>query len=118
MYQQPRWISDESRLRWVALDREQRQRLFDAARRGEPWPDQDLALAAVHWAWAVLGPPQARRAYPLGDLILRAAPAAMFENVFNGAKQHDMRLSVRRAAKLVERANLPTLEEAGLLQRA
>ncbi|MEY9877513.1 hypothetical protein ABH931_007037 [Streptacidiphilus sp. MAP12-33] len=104
--EQARWVSEESRLRWVALDHTQREELFATARRGEAWPDEATALAAVHWAWAVLGAPGARRPYPWTDLVLRSAPAAMFETVFNGAKQHDMRFSVRRTARQVERANL------------
>lgn len=113
----PRWMTAESARRWGALDPERRAELFAAARRGEPWPDEREALCAVHWSWAVLGPPGARRGYPLGDLLLHYAPAVMFEDVFNGIREHDVRLKVRREARRVEQANLSRLEESGIETR-
>jgi hypothetical protein len=110
----PRWVQPQSRTRWTALGQQEREELFEAARRGEPHPDPEIALSAVHWSWAVLGQPGARRAYPWWDLFLHAAPASMFENVYNGAKQHDMRVSVRREARRVEAANLDHLERLGV----
>ncbi|QMU67471.1 hypothetical protein [Streptacidiphilus sp. P02-A3a] len=109
-----RWVREESRRQWAALGTEQRDELFRSARRGEPHPDPEIALSAVHWARAVLGPPRARRSYPLGDLLLHFAPAAMFENVYNGTKQHDFRPTVRRAARRVEAANLDHLRGLGI----
>lgn len=111
---EPRWVEAESRKRWTALGAQEREELLAAARRGEPHADPEVALSAVHWAWAVLGQPGARRPYPWWDLMLHAAPASMFENVHNGAKQHDMRISVRRDARRVEAANLGHLDELGV----
>jgi hypothetical protein len=65
----------------------------------------------------VLGPPDARRGYPWGDLLLHYAPAAMFDNVFDGTREHDIRLRVRREAHRVEKANLGRLEERGIETR-
>ena len=109
-----RWVQDESRKRWAGLGFEQREELFALAREGEPSPDLELSLAAVHWAWAVLGPPDARRSFPMLDLLMHYAPAAMFDNVYNGTKQHDFRRSVRRQARLVEAANLAQLRRLGI----
>jgi hypothetical protein len=113
-----RWIREESRQQWAALGkldrREERDELFRSARAGEPYPDPEVALIALHWSWAVLGPPGARRSYPWWDLMLHAAPAAMFENVYDGTKQHDMRFQVRREAHRVESANLAHLRELGI----
>jgi hypothetical protein len=109
-----RWVREESRKRWASLGPAQRDELFQAARRGEPHPDPETALSAVHWARAVLGPPGARRAYPIGDLLLHFAPAAMFENIYNGTKQHDFRPAVRREARRVETANLAHLRSLGI----
>jgi hypothetical protein len=109
-----RWVREESRKQWLALGAEQRDELFRAARRGEPHPDPEIALSAVHWARAVLGPPGKRRAYPLGDLLMHFSPAAMFENVYNGTKQHDFRPSVRREARRVEAVNLEHLRGLGI----
>jgi len=113
----PRWVRLESARQWKALDPERRAELFAAARRGEHWPDEQEALSAVHWSWAVLGPPHARRGYPLGDLLLHYAPAVMFDNVFDGTREHDTRLRVRREARRVEGANLGWLEELGIETR-
>ena len=110
----PRWVQPQSRDRWTALSKEEREKVFEAARRGEPYPDQEVALSAVHWSWAVLGEPGLRRTYPWWDLFVHAAPASMFENIHNGAKQHDMRISVRREARRVEAANLEHLESLGV----
>jgi hypothetical protein len=110
----PRWVREESRTRWVALDPEQRDEVFRAARRGEPCPDLELALSAVHWSWAVLGRPGARRSYPWGDLFMHYAPKALFENIYNGTRQHDIRYGVRREARRVENANLPHLNSLGI----
>jgi hypothetical protein len=109
-----RWVRDESRKRWAALGFEQREELFRLAREGRPSPDLELSLAAVHWAWAVLGPPDARRSYPVMDLLMHYAPAAMFDNVYNGTKQHDFRRAVRREARRVETVNLAHLRELGI----
>jgi hypothetical protein len=109
-----RWVEQQSRTRWTAMSKQDREELLEAARRGEPHPDPETALSAVHWAWAVLGQPELRRPYPWWDLLLHAAPASMFEDVRNGAKQHDMRISVRRDARRVEAANLPRLQSLGV----
>ncbi|QMU74926.1 hypothetical protein GXW83_03250 [Streptacidiphilus sp. PB12-B1b] len=109
-----RWVRDESRKRWAALGFDGREELFRLAREGKPSPDVELSLAAVHWSWAVLGRPDARRSYPLGDALLHFAPAAMFDNVYNGTRQHDFRRSVRREARRVEAANLPRLRQLGI----
>ncbi|MBC3842892.1 hypothetical protein GXW82_30075 [Streptacidiphilus sp. 4-A2] len=109
-----RWVREDSRKRWAALGYAQRDELFEAARRGEPHPDPEVALSAVHWARAVLGPPGARRSYPIGLLLMHFAPAAMFENIYNGTKQHDFRLAVRREARRVEAVNLAHLRSLGI----
>ena len=111
---EPRWVREASRRQWAALGAEQREELFQAARRGEPHPDPEVALSAVHWARAVLGPPGKRRAYPLGDAFMHFSPAVMFENIYNGTKQHDFRLKVRREARRVEAANLEHLRRLGI----
>ena len=111
---EPRWVREESRRQWAALKASDREELFRAARQGEPHPDVQVSLSAVHWAWAVLGPPHARRSYPWWDVLLHYAPAAMFENIYNGTKQHDMRTTVRREARRVESANLPHLTSLGI----
>ena len=109
-----RWVSEESRRKWAKLGFEQREELFAAARRGEPYPDPEIALSAVHWARAVLGPPGKRRAFPLGDALMHFSPSVMFDNVYNGTKQHDFRLKVRREARRVEAVNLAHLRELGI----
>ncbi len=115
---EPRWVREESRRQWAALGFDGREEVFRTARAGEPHPDPEVALSGVHWAWAVLGPPDARRPYPILDMLLHFAPAAMFDNVYNGTKQHDMRPSVRRAARQVEAANLDRLRELGIDTRS
>jgi hypothetical protein len=109
-----RWVRDASRRKWASLGFEDRDELFAAAHRGEAHPDPEVALAAVHWARAVLGPPGKRRSYPLGDFFMHFAPSVMFENIYNGTKQHDFRLKVRREARSVEAANLEHLRKLGI----
>jgi hypothetical protein len=109
-----RWVREQSRKTWASLDHAQRDELFAAARRGEPHPDPEIALSAVHWARAVLGPPGKRRPYPMGDALMHFSPSVMFDNVYNGTKQHDFRPSVRRRARRVEEVNLAHLRELGI----
>lgn len=110
----PRWVRDSSRARWAALGADRREELFRLAREGEPYPDLEVALAAVHWSYAVLGRPDNRRRYPWGELVLRFAPAAMYPDIYNGTRHHDMRPVVRRTARAVEAANTPALRAAGI----
>jgi hypothetical protein len=72
--------------------------------------DPTTALLALHWAWAVVGPPGTRRPYPWRDAFLDVRPTAFLTDIYDGDPRNDVRTYVRRDARRVEAAYLPFLE--------
>ncbi|WP_427920611.1 hypothetical protein [Streptomyces sp. cg40] len=85
-----------------------------AVRKGEATKDPATALLALHWAWAVIGPPGARRRYPWRDAFLAVRPTAFLTDIYDGTAPNDARTYVRRDARRVEAAYLPFLESTGV----
>jgi hypothetical protein len=96
------------------MNRGEHAAVVRAARRGEPAPDLATALPALHWAWAVIGPPGARKPYPWQDAFLDARPRAFLTDIYDGTPRNDARTYVRRDARRVEAAYLPLLESLGV----
>ncbi|MEZ0110830.1 hypothetical protein ABH920_004845 [Catenulispora sp. EB89] len=104
----------EARQRWAQLPKEVRKEVIKRARKNEPIPDPRLAKIALGWAWAIQGPPGARKqvgAFTLivdliGNLMLPEGKGTFKRvDIFDGARHHDLNLVVRRTARQVERAN-------------
>ncbi|MEV0739978.1 hypothetical protein AB0I51_29510 [Streptomyces sp. NPDC050549] len=85
-----------------------------AVRKGEATEDPAIALVALHWAWAVIGPLGARRRYPWGGAFLDVRPTAFLTDIYDGTPRNDVRTYVRRDARRVEAAYLPFLEALGV----
>ncbi|WP_327695632.1 hypothetical protein [Streptomyces sp. NBC_00459] len=109
-----RWMRERSRVAWEAMSGSERAVVVRAARTGESTQGPATALLAPHWAWAVIGPPGARRRYPWQDVFLDVRPTAFLTDVYDGKPRNDVRTYVRRAARRVEAAYLPFLESLGV----
>ncbi|WP_405947837.1 hypothetical protein OG588_15715 [Streptomyces prunicolor] len=105
-----RWVREASRVAWEAMSRSEHAAVVRAVRKGEPTRDPAIALPALHWAWAVIGPPGARRRYPWRAALLDVRPTAFLTDVYDGDPRNDVRAYVRRDARRVEAAYLPFLE--------
>jgi hypothetical protein len=68
-----------SRERWRALGRKKQRSIIASAKRGERWPDDNAALVAIGWAWAVLGPPDDRKKVGVFDQVLDVILTIMAE---------------------------------------
>lgn len=110
-----------ARQRWAQLPKADRKEIIRRARKNEPIPDRRLAEIALGWAWAVLGPPGARKKVSKGKLAVELIADLMTPegkgsfkrvDIFDGARHHDLNLVVRRAARQVERANAPADQRA------
>ena len=113
------YITQNLRNAWAALDRKTHRAIATAGRRNQPWPDPDEAVVALGWAWAVLGPPQARRKvgrtskvlYCLMYLVFGLRPQGMAAyDALAGNPRDDDSPTIRWYAKKVEQANLGVLE--------
>ncbi|MEV0485960.1 hypothetical protein AB0I69_35830 [Streptomyces sp. NPDC050508] len=109
-----RWVREKSRVEWEAMNRSEHAAVVRAVRKGEPTRDPATALLALHWAWAVIGPPGARRRYPWKDTFLDVRPTAFLTDIYDGTPRNDARTYVRRDARRVEAAYLPFLESLGV----
>ncbi|WP_405993480.1 hypothetical protein [Streptomyces sp. NBC_00986] len=89
-----RWVREQSRVTWEAMSRREHAAVVRAVRKGEPARDPATALPALHWAWAVIGPPGARRRHPWRDAFLA--------DIYDGTPRND--------ARRVEAAYLPFTE--------
>ncbi|MFI5885104.1 hypothetical protein [Streptomyces sp. NPDC051554] len=96
------------------MSRREHAAAIRAVRKGEPARDAATALLALHWAWAVIGPPGARRRYPWKDAFLDVGPTAFLTDVYDGTPRNDVRTYVRRDARRTEAAYLPFLESLGV----
>ncbi|MFG2953472.1 hypothetical protein ACGF5O_07060 [Streptomyces sp. NPDC048291] len=96
------------------MSRSEHAAVFRAVRKGEPAQDPATALLALHWAWAVIGPPGARRRYPWQDVFLDIRPTAFLTDIYDGNPRNDVRAYVRCDARRVEAACLPFLESLGV----
>jgi len=105
-----RWVREESRVEWEAMNRSEHAAVVRAVRKGEPTRDPATALLALHWAWAVIGPPGARRRYPWKDTFLDVRLIAFLTDIYDGNPRND----VRRDARRVEAAYLPFLDSLGV----
>lgn len=110
---QQRWTSDASRLAWQAMSSQQRRQIVRAARKGQAPEDPGTTTLALHWAWAVIGPPTARRKYPW-LAVFEVRPNAAFADIYDGTSRNDARTYVRRDARKVEKVCLRHLQELGL----
>ncbi|NEA66501.1 hypothetical protein [Streptomyces sp. SID12488] len=109
-----RWVREESRITWEAMSRSEHAAIVRAALKGESTKDSATALLALHWAWAVIGSPGARRRYPWQDVFLDVRPTAFLTDIYDGKPRNDVRTYVRRDARRVEAAYLPFLESLGV----
>lgn len=109
-----RWVREESRISWEAMSRMEHAAVLRAVRKGRPTQDPATALLALHWAWTVIGPPDARRRYPWLDALFDIRPKAFLSDIYDGTPRNDARTYVRRAARRVEAAYLPFLESLGV----
>jgi hypothetical protein len=110
---------DEARERWQRLPRKVQDRVVKSARRGEPYPDPEVAALAVGWAWAVLGRPgdrrpvsAVRRFYAFASALIEGGGGPgmnVGSTVFNGDPEWDALPAVRKAAERVEAVNLPVV---------
>ncbi|MET7567132.1 hypothetical protein ABZT04_01295 [Streptomyces sp. NPDC005492] len=91
------------------MSRSEHAAVVRAARKGESTRDPAIALPALHWAWAVIGPPGARRRYPWRDAFLDVRPTAFLTDIYDSTPRNDVRTYVRRDARRVETAYLPLL---------
>jgi hypothetical protein len=117
---------DRARELWRELPAGVRQDVIRRARRGVAAPEPGIACLAVGWAWAVVGPPHARRTVSTGARV-RAVAEKVFEaaagagavygagSPFEGYEPDDALPPVRRVAFAVEAANVPPLRAAGIL---
>ncbi|XUL90366.1 hypothetical protein ACQ86D_30115 [Streptomyces galilaeus] len=96
------------------MSRREHAAVVRAVRKGQLTRDPATALLALHWAWAVIGPPGARRRYPWRDAFVDVRPTAFLTDIYDGAPRNDVRTYVRRDAQRVEAAYLPFLESLGL----
>ncbi|WP_055534497.1 hypothetical protein [Streptomyces graminilatus] len=110
----PRWVSEKSRVTWENMTRKEHAAIIRAVRKGEPTQDPATALLALHWAWAVIGPPGARKRYPWLSAIFDARGQSFLTDIYNGTWPNDVRTLVRRNARRVEAAYLPFLESLGV----
>ncbi|MEV6541351.1 hypothetical protein [Streptomyces sp. NPDC051665] len=62
------------------MSRREHAAVVRAVRKGEPARDPATALLALHWAWAVIGPPGVRRRYPWRDAFLGVRPTAFLSD--------------------------------------
>lgn len=104
---------DVARARWQRVPRREQDRVVALARNGEPHPDPTVAAAAVGWAQAVIGPPERRRRNSPARVAVAVLSAVMEGggpgSIYNGDTEWDGLPAVRKAAALVEAANLPAL---------
>ncbi|MBK3577466.1 hypothetical protein JHN63_27430, partial [Streptomyces sp. MBT65] len=107
-------VREESRAAWEAMSGRERAAVVRAVRKGEPIRDPATALLALHWAWTVIGPPDARRRYPWRTAVFDVRPAAFLTDIYDGTAPNDVRTYVRRDARRVEAAYLPFLESLGV----
>ena len=96
------------------MSRREHAAVLRAVRKGRSTRDPATALLALHWAWAVIGPPGARRRYPWRDALLDVRPTAFLTDIYDGTPRNDVRTYVRRDARRVEAAYLPFLESRGV----
>ena len=80
---------------------------------GQAPEDPGTTTLALHWAWAVIGPPTARRKYPW-LAVFEVRPNAAFADIYDGTSRNDARTYVRRDARKVEKVCLRHLQELGL----
>ncbi|MEV0905881.1 hypothetical protein [Streptomyces hokutonensis] len=92
------------------MSRREHAAVLRAVRKGEATEDLAAALVALHWAWAVIGPPGARRRYPWRHAFLDVRPTAFLTDIHDGTPRNDVRTYVRRDARRAEAAYLPFLE--------
>lgn len=100
---------------WKALKRKTRYAIIKTAKHGQPWPNLPEARIAMGWAWAVLGPPHARRTgngpvsqfFCLLFAVMGGSGGALAAgDIFAGRADHDDNPVVLRAARKVEQANI------------
>ena len=113
MLQRQRWVSEKSRITWEAMSRQEHAQIVRAAKKGRAPDDVGTALLALHWAWAVIGPPTARNKYNWWAVFTDVRPKAAFADSYDGRAENDVRTYVRKDARRVEQACLDRLQELG-----
>lgn len=101
-----------ARQAWARLPRSERMGVIREAERGRAVDDPRLAVAAVGWAWEVLGSPGCRRTVSrwiiafdfLTGLALGVGNVAR-RDFYDGSQFHDLNPFVRSTARAVEKAN-------------